>query len=218
MELHLGEELGKIAWQINHADTKKAVLILSHGAGAGMNHPFLEQLAVTISNHEIEVIRFNFPYMQQGKKSPGSPKKNIHTWKCVLQEVIHRYPNTPIFISGKSYGGRMASHLLVEHTFAEVRGLIYYGFPLHAPGKDGIERADHLGSIAVPQLFLQGSKDKLARIDLIQHVVNSLPSSTLKEITGGDHSFKVPKSSGQTEADINAILVQATVDFVEKNR
>ena len=144
MEIFLNDKLGKIDLMLENSDSSRALMIFSHGAGAGMNHPFMVEIASKLVKNDIAVARFNFPYMQQGKRSPGSPKNNIEAWRLVTEHIQSLDINVPMFLSGKSYGGRMASHLLAEEAVAGVTGIIYFGFPLHAPGKDSKERAKPL--------------------------------------------------------------------------
>lgn len=216
MELLLSDELGKITVEIDEADNPLAVIIMAHGAGAGMHHPFMVELSKKLADQNVNSVRFNFPYMEQGRKSPGSPKKNIETWELVVKHINGLFPKLPIFASGKSYGGRMASHMLSSSSVTSVRGIIYYGFPLHAPGKDSKDRADHLGDIDVPQLFIQGSNDKLASIELIKEVISGLKLATLVEIDRADHSFNVPKSIGKTRSEIIEELVGSSLSFIKK--
>ena len=215
MELELENELGSITIETTETAKPIAVNIISHGAGAGMHHPFLVDLANRLTERDVTTIRFNFPYMEAGRKSPGSPTKNIAAWAQVVTHVTGQHPGLPIFVSGKSYGGRMASHLLTENTFESVRGIIYYGFPLHAPGRDSKDRADHLNQIGIPQLFLQGTRDKLANIDMIQEVVDSLPLATIEKIESGDHSFNVPKSK-MSRSEVLDLLASESVSFIKK--
>ena len=217
MELHLPDDLGKIDLEIDEAQNPFATIILAHGAGAGMHHPFMKTIAQGFADQGVHAIRFNFPYMQQGKKSPGSPKKNITTWNAVIEKVMEWNNAHPIFLAGKSYGGRMASHLLAENSYDQVNGIIYFGFPLHAPGRDSTERAAHLVEINVPQLFLQGTNDKLANIGLIHEVIADLEDVELIELEGGDHSFKVPKSSGLTMDDVFEQLTKSAIQFMKNN-
>jgi predicted alpha/beta-hydrolase family hydrolase len=178
------------------ATSPKAVMVLAHGAGAGMEHSFMTAMAERMAARQITTIRFNFPYMEAGRKFPGSPQTNIKAWEEILKKVSGEYPDLPLFMAGKSYGGRMGSHLLSRERELPVKGIIYLGFPLHAPGKDSKDRAAHMTDIQVPQLFLQGTRDKLANIGMMREVVGVLPDATLVEIEEGDHSFKVPKAAG----------------------
>ena len=182
MKLFLNDKLGEITYEISKANDSEAVLIMAHGAGAGMHHPFMHQLADSIADLGIQTIRFNFPYMEKGRKAPGSPKDAIFTWKAMIEEVASKFPKAKIFMSGKSYGGRMGSHLLAEESNLLVAGIIYFGFPLHAPGRDSKDRAAHLGGVKVPQLFIQGKKDKLANFEMITEVVDELPKARIHDI------------------------------------
>ncbi len=216
MELHLDHNLEKIHLKIEEAKAPRAVIIIAHGAGAGMGHPFMQSLATSFPEQRMHAVRFNFPYMEAGKKAPGSQKKNMAVWETVIAGVKNHYPTLPVFLSGKSYGGRMASHVLSEQVIDQVHGVVYFGFPLHAPGKDGTERAAHLGAIQVPQLFLQGTKDKLANISLIKEVVSKLQRASLYEIPHGDHSFKVPKAANTSPEEILKTLTDETVTFIQE--
>lgn len=216
MQLYLNESLGEISIEITEANSPKGILIIAHGAGAGMHHPFMVDLSNEISALGYHAVRFNFPYMEEGRKSPGSPKKNIETWELVINHIHGLHPDLPIFLSGKSYGGRMASHLLAEKSFDYVKGIIYFGFPLHAPGRDSKDRASHLDQVSVPQLFIQGTKDKLANIDLIQEVLNDLSKVELVKIEDADHSFNVPKKLGISKSDMIVKLSEFAHDFMKK--
>lgn len=217
MELFLNDKLGKISVEIDEAKNSRAILILAHGAGAGMHHSFMLALSQKFASGDITVVRFNFPYMELGRKSPGSPKANIETWKIIISHFSEQFPNLPLFISGKSYGGRMASHLLAETQSEEVSGIVYFGFPLHAPGRDSKDRARHLPNVSAPQLFIQGSKDKLANLELMQEVVPSLQKAEIHVIDDGDHSFNVPKRSGKTKEDVINTLVEITRNWIHKS-
>lgn len=216
MKLFLNDKLGEITLESDEASDEGAILLLAHGAGAGMHHPFMTSLSKEISMKGVSVVRFNFPYVEKGRKAPGSPKDAIEAWRCVIQEIRNRNPKTALFISGKSYGGRMASHLLAESDSTNIKGIIYFGFPLHAPGKDSDERAAHLGTIAIPQFFIQGTRDKLANLSLISSVVAKLPLATLEEIELGDHSFKVPKSTGFSPEQMIEHLAGITSEWMKK--
>lgn len=215
MKLKLSEELGEVSYERSESPNPAAVVIIAHGAGAGMHHPFMMEMANELCTKGFHVVRFNFPYMEQGRKSPGSPKKNIETWKLVIKHTAAQYPKLPMFLSGKSYGGRMASHLLAENTAASISGIIYFGFPLHAPGRDSIDRAAHLKDIALPQLFLQGEKDKLANIDLISEVTLKISEAQLIKIADADHSFHVPKRAAISKEEMIALLASHTDSFIK---
>ena len=194
MNLFVNETIGSVKAILNESKDPQYSLVLAHGAGAGMDHPFLSKLAELLSE-KAHVLRFNFPYMDAGKKVPGSPKVSQETLNAAYNRLQKLYPTLPCFLSGKSYGGRMASHLVAEENL-KTAGLIYFGFPLHAPGKEGIKRGDHLSGLEVPQLFLQGVNDKLAKIELIRQLTKSIQKAELLEIKHADHSFKIPKKEG----------------------
>ena len=214
MELFLNDKLGKITLEIDQSDTSDSIIILAHGAGAGMNHHFMQSLAAEILKNGVDVARFNFPYMEKGRRAPGSPKDAIETWRLVLEAIKSKKPNHKIYLAGKSYGGRMASHLLASHENTGVSGIIYFGFPLHAPGKDSKDRAAHLNAIASPQLFIQGTKDKLANMEMMLEVVNKLPHAEMIRIESGDHSFKVPKSTGISPEKMISQLASVATDWI----
>ena len=216
MEVYLNEQLGKVTYEIDDTPTSSAVLILAHGAGAGMHHPFLNTLAKQICDEGVSVVRFNFPYMEKGRKAPGSPKDAILCWEKIILETKKLFHDKDLFISGKSYGGRMASHLLAVNHDLKVSGIIYYGFPLHAPGRDSTERAAHLGVIEVPQLFIQGNKDKLANIQLMRKVTTELQLASMIEMENGDHSFKTPKSFASQEETMRK-LSKISIEWIKKN-
>ena len=213
MELFLNDKLGKISYEINDTPVSTSVLILAHGAGAGMYHPFMVALAEALCNEGISVIRFNFPYLEAGRKAPGSPNDAIFTWHKMVEETEKIFYGKSLFVAGKSYGGRMASHLLAE-VKTNIKGIVYFGFPLHAPGRDSKDRANHLDTIDCPQLFIQGEKDKLATIELIREVVNDLPHATLHEISDADHSFHVPKSAGISKSEMIRNLAKISADWM----
>lgn len=215
MKLFLNDKLGEISYKISNANDSELVLIIAHGAGAGMHHPFMNQLAESIARLGITTIRFNFPYMEKGRKAPGSPKDAIYAWEAMIDEAATKFPNAKIFMSGKSYGGRMGSHVLVEDNSLSVAGIIYYGFPLHAPGRDSKDRAAHLSGVKTPQLFIQGKKDKLANFEMITEVVNDLPKARIHEIEDGDHSFNVPKRTGISKEEMIKSLAKITVDWIQ---
>lgn len=206
--VQLSESLGEVSILRNSAFREKYLLLLAHGAGAGLNHSFLNNLAVHLSSLNGTVIRYNFPYMQLGKKFPTSPKPNIETVGRMIDWVSKQYAGIPVFIGGKSYGGRMSSHWIAGHAEPCVRGLVYFGFPLHPPGKVSAGRADHLYEIPIPQLFIQGTNDKLADYPLISEVAGKCRKGTLLPIASADHSFMVPRSSGLTGKAVIAGLVQ----------
>ena len=170
-------------------------MTLAHGAGAGMNHSFMVTLTQLLSEQAIATLRFNFPFSENKKGRPDTPAVAHQTIEAAISKAQKLFPKIPLFVAGKSFGGRMNSQYLSAHPDAAVKGIIFYGFPLHPPGKPSVERAEHLKNIKIPMLFLQGTRDALATWDLIQSVCSSLPTATLVKIEGADHSFKAGKQN-----------------------
>jgi predicted alpha/beta-hydrolase family hydrolase len=208
MTMFINEDIGSVNALIDESNDPKYLVILTHGAGAGMQHAFMEAAAKGLAARNAHVMRFNFPYMDAGKKLPGSPKVSQQSILAALEDINKKYWDLPIFLAGKSYGGRMCSHVVADGSAPQVKGLIYLGFPLHAPGKDGTKRADHLQQVSIPQLFLQGSNDKLARLDLIKQVVKAQSKAQLHVIDHADHSFRVPKKQQKPGFDVMEELIK----------
>lgn len=168
----------------------KALVILAHGAGNDMNSPFLTTIANGIRNNEINVVRFNFPYKVAGKPLPDRSEILENSWRLVISFVIQNLSHNGLYIGGKSMGGRIAS--MVAADIPQIRGLVFLGYPLHPPGKFEEIRDEYLFSLQIPMLFIQGTRDAFARMDLLQNTLNSLRNrATLHWIEGGDHSYKV---------------------------
>ncbi len=216
-ELYINEKAGKISLEIRESPKAKCCLIIAHGAGADMNHPFMNSLANGIHEQGIHVITFNFPYKEKGKKLPGSPKEAILALEMVVNFSIDKFSDTSIFLSGKSYGGRMASHLIAEQPELNIKAILYYGFPLHAPGKPSLSRADHLVDIHIPQLFFQGTNDSLANFTLIQDVAANQKNAKVISFQQADHSFKTPKSAAISTSEVFEDLVVQTVNWITAN-
>ena len=170
-----------------------AMLTLAHGAGAGMHHPFMERLAEALAAEGIGTFRFNFVYMEQKKKRPDGPPVAHAAIAAAAMHARSLFPDVPLFLSGKSFGGRMSSQWVAKQQPSGVNGLIFFGFPLHPAGKPATDRADHLRQIRLPMLFLQGSRDELATWELLEPVCKQLPTATLIQLPGADHAFKIPK-------------------------
>jgi predicted alpha/beta-hydrolase family hydrolase len=192
-----------------------ALYVLAHGAGAGMRHPFLQSMADRLTERGIGTLRYQFPYMEAGKRYPNPPSLLETTVRSAIQFATKR-TSVPLLVGGKSLGGRMTSKAAAGAPFPEVRGLVFLGFPLHAPGKPGMERADHLVEVTHPMLFLQGTRDSLARRDLIESVVRGLgEQGRLHFVEGGDHSFNVLKRSGRSPEGVLDELTDAIVGWAE---
>ena len=183
-------------------------LVLAHGAGAGMNHPFIAAVCEGLAVRRIATLRYQFPYMEQGSRRPDPPKVCHQTVRAAVAAAHGLMPKLPLFAGGKSFGGRMSSQAQAIAPLPQVRGLCFFGFPLHAPKQPTTTRADHLSSISIPMLFLQGSRDALADLTVMRRVIDGLHVPvTLKVIDDADHSFHVLARSGSTDSEaLNAML------------
>ncbi|MDZ4714198.1 MAG: alpha/beta family hydrolase [Cytophagales bacterium] len=191
----VSKAIGKVSAKVIAAKKAKGVLMLAHGAGAGMDHPFMKALAEELEKLSVTTIRYNFPYMENKKGRPDMPAVATATVGAVAKEAKKLFPKFPLFVSGKSFGGRMTSHWVSKENPVGVQGLVFYGFPLHAPGAPSKERAEHLYTIVKPLLFLQGTRDTLADLTLLKKVCKKLAASTLVTFEKADHSFKAGKDN-----------------------
>lgn len=193
----------------------RACYVLAHGAGAGMAHPFMEAVAKGLAERGIATLRYQFPYMERGSKRPDTPKLAQATVRAAVAEAARRLPGVPLFAGGKSFGGRMTSQAQAAEPMPGVRGLIFLGFPLHPAGKPSDERAAHLADVKVPMLFLQGSRDDLAQLDLLRPLVKRLGRrATLHVFEDADHSFHVPARSGRKDAEVLGELLDKMVEWM----
>lgn len=168
--------------------------VVAHGAGAGMRHPFMEGIADALFSRDVATFRYEFLYMEQRKNRPDSPAVAAARVREAVAQARNEWPGLPLVAGGKSFGGRMTSTAQSEEPLRGVAGLAFLGFPLHAPGKPSLTRAEHLSRVQVPMLFLQGTRDEFAKLDLITEVTTGLgPRATLVLLEGADHSFKIPK-------------------------
>jgi predicted alpha/beta-hydrolase family hydrolase len=209
-KLKISPAIGSVSSKYLTPDKPVCIFTLAHGAGAGMDHVFMETLAESLSEVGIATLRFNFPFAENKKGRPDTPAVAHATIEAAIKKAQELHPKLPLFVSGKSFGGRMSSQYLAAHSDTSVKGIVFYGFPLHPSGKPSIERADHLKELKIPMLFLQGSKDTLATWELIESVSSSLKKATLVKFEGADHSFKAGKK------DVMSLLVAETKSWVEK--
>lgn len=178
----------------------KWLLVLAHGAGVGIHHKFMKTAADKLALQGIATFRFNFPYMEKSKKAPDPQPILKRTVQSAIDKATKISNGLPLIAGGKSLGGRMTSMIISENPLPNVKGIIFFGFPLHAPGKSSIERADHLKNVEIPMLFLQGTRDNLAKLELLKPVCQKLGNkATLHVVEGGDHSFHLPKSIGKSD-------------------
>ena len=192
------------------------LLALAHGAGAGMNHPFMENLTNELSTVAIATFRYQFPYMEQHRRVPDPPAMLTATVAAAVQTAKTVAPDLPLLAGGKSMGGRMTSQAAAQNLLSGVRGLVFFGFPLHPPNRPGTKRADHLAKVAIPKLFLQGTRDTFADMKLLRPICAKLSDrATLHIIESADHSFHVLKSSKRTDADVLRELAETTASWAE---
>jgi predicted alpha/beta-hydrolase family hydrolase len=188
----------------------KACLVLAHGAGAGMDHPFMAALARDLAAIGIATLRFQFPYMERQSKRPDPPALCHATIRAAVARAHEIVPSLPWFAGGKSFGGRMTSQAQAEIPLPHVCGLVFFGFPLHPPKQPSIDRGAHLFQVKVPMLFLQGTRDAFAELPLIKPLIERLgKGTTLTLLENADHSFHVPIRSGRTDAQVRDALIEA---------
>jgi len=193
-------------------DEMTALLVLAHGAGAGMRHPFLEQFAQAVAGHGVGTLRYEFPYMEAKQHRTDPPAVCAARVREAVAEAARVAPGVPLFAGGKSFGGRMTSTAQSDVPLEGVRGLVFLGFPLHPPTRPGIERAAHLDNVQVPMLFLQGTRDEFARRELLEPVVQRLGKrATLHLIENADHSFK---TKGRKPADVMGELATVVASWI----
>jgi len=186
----------------------RACFIFAHGAGAGMTHAFMASAAQGLAARGVAVLRYQFPYMEKGGKRPDQPALAQATVRAAVAEAARRCPGLPLIAGGKSFGGRMTSQAQAKAPLAGVRGLAFFGFPLHPAGKPSIDRADHLADVDLPMLFLQGTRDKLAELSLLEPVIAKLGSrATLHRVDQADHAFHVPARSGRNDRAVMGELL-----------
>jgi hypothetical protein len=184
-------------------DNARACFVFAHGAGAGMTHAWMEAVARGLAARGVATLRYQFPYLEKGGKRPDPPAIAHAAVRAAAAAAARVCPGLPLIAGGKSFGGRMTSQAQAKAPLEGVQGLAFLGFPLHAAGKPSSERAAHLADVHIPMLFLQGSADKLAEVDLLKPVVAGLGRlATLHLVEGADHSFHVPKRSGRDDREV----------------
>ncbi len=192
----------------------RACCVLAHGAGAGMTHPFMEAIADGLAERGVATLRYQFPYMEQGSKRPDAPKLAQATVRAAVAEASRRVPELVLFAGGKSFGGRMTSQAQAAAPLPGVRGLVFLGFPLHPAGRPADERGRHLFDVHIPMLFLQGTRDELANLQLVQALAEQLgPRATLKLFQDADHSFHVPARTRRKDVEVRAEMLDAVMDW-----
>jgi len=214
LRISITPELSVSALLLRPAEPQ-ACFVLAHGAGAGMHHSFMADLARALGARGIATLRYQFPYMEQGSKRPDSPAVAHQAVRAAVAEARRRLPGVALFAGGKSFGGRMTSQAQAEAALEDVKGIVFVGFPLHPAGQPSTQRAEHLEQVDVPMLFLQGTRDTLADLALIKGVVEQLiPRATLHIEDGADHSFHVLARSGRRDAEVMEALADTAAAWI----
>jgi predicted alpha/beta-hydrolase family hydrolase len=209
-------ETRSVSAMLNVPPRAGACFVFAHGAGAGMRHPFMEGVAKGLATRNVATLRYQFPYMEKGSKRPDAPALAQATVRAAVATAASHCPGLPLIAGGKSFGARMTSQAQAKAPLAGVRGLAFLGFPLHPAGKPSTDRADHLDQVDVPMLFLQGTRDKLAELDLLEPVVARLGKpATLHLIDQADHSFHVPARSGRDDRAVMTELLDLFSAWIE---
>jgi len=200
-------------WQAPPA--ARACLVLAHGAGAGMTHRAMAAIASGLAERDVATLRYQFPYMERGQKRPDKPAVAHAAVRAAVAEAGRRVAGLPLFAGGKSFGGRMTSQAQALAPLAGVRGLVFFAFPLHPAGKPSDERAEHLSAVTVPMLFLSGTADALAELDLLKPVVARLgPRATLTLVADADHVFHVPAKTGRKDGEVLGEFLDAAASWM----
>jgi predicted alpha/beta-hydrolase family hydrolase len=208
---------GEVSALLVRPEDARALLVLAHGAGAGMRHAFMESASQRLAGEGIATFRYQFPYMERGAGAPDPQPILLATVRSAVERAASLASDLPAFAGGKSMGGRMTSNAAAESPLPGVRGLVFFGFPLHAPGKKGVERADHLARVKVPMLFLQGTRDTFADLALLRPLCERLGSrATLHVVNDADHSFHVPKRSGRDDVAVLGELVERVGSWIDE--
>jgi predicted alpha/beta-hydrolase family hydrolase len=198
-------------------EQSRALYVFAHGAGVGMRHAFMEAVAQGLAGRGIATLRYQFPYMERGSKRPDPPPLAQATVRAAVAAATRLAPELPLFAGGKSYGGRMTSQAQAAAPMPGVRGLVFLGFPLHPAGEPSDDRAAHLSQVQVPMLFVQGTRDELADMSLLQPLVSRLGGhATLHALTDADHSFHVPAKSGRKDPQVLAEALDAFAAWIDQ--
>lgn len=206
---------GAVSALLLRPEEPTALLVLAHGAGAGMRHPFMAAVSERLWHRGVATLRYQFPYMEAGGGRPDRPAVAQATVRAAVDAAGAALPGSPLFAGGKSFGGRMTSQAAAADGLPAVKGLVFFGFPLHPPGREGTDRAAHLAGVPLPMLFLQGTRDKLADLSLMRTVVDGLgPGALLHVVEGADHSFAVPGRSGRTGDQVLDELAAEAAEWI----
>lgn len=208
---------GEVSALLLRPDDARRLLVLGHGAGAGMRHHFMEDAARALAARGIATFRYQFPYAEQGSRRIDPQPVLLATVRSAVASARAEAGELPLLAGGKSMGGRMTSLAWAKEPLDGARGIVFFGFPLHNAGKPATARGEHLSSVSAPMLFLQGTRDKLAGLELLRPVIDRVgPRATLHVVEGADHSFDVLKRSGRTSADVLEELAESVAAWAER--
>jgi predicted alpha/beta-hydrolase family hydrolase len=197
------ERLGEVSALLRRPPDARCLLAFAHGARAGISHPFMEVMSELLAREGVATLRYQFPYMERGHRAPDRPPVLTETVRAAVRQARELADGLPVLAGGKSMGGRMTSLAASQEALEGVKGIVFFGFPLHPAGRPSTDRAEHLDQVTVPMLFLQGTRDRLTELELLRPVCESLGArATLQVIEGGDHSFRVLKRSGRTDQEV----------------
>ena len=211
------ERIGTVSAILTQPYHARACYVLAHGAGADMRHSFMEKVAAGLASRGIATFRFNFPYMEKKQGRPDPPAVAHAAIRAAVEEAARLCPGLKLVAGGKSFGGRMTSQAQSKSPLPGVKGLAFLGFPLHADKKPSSERAEHLAGIAIPMLFLQGTRDGLADLGHLKPFIASLgANASLHEVEGGDHSFAVLKKSGRTNDEALTEVLDTLAAWIDQ--
>ena len=211
------DDAGRVSGLLLTPPRARACYVLAHGAGAGMTHPFLQAVATELGDHGIASLRYQFPYMEKGGRRPDPPALAQATVRAAVAEAGRRLPHLPLVAGGKSFGSRMTSQAQAASPLPGVRGLAFLGFPLHPAGKPSDDRAKHLFDVQIPMLFLQGTRDTLADLPLLQPLIGRIGTrATLILFQEADHSFHVPVRTGRRDADVRREMLDALAGWIDR--
>jgi uncharacterized protein len=207
----------RVSGLFDRPGSAQAVLVLAHGAGAGMEHPSMQAVADGLTKRGVATLRYQFPYMERRSRRPDPPALCHATVRAAVAEASRIAPELPLFAGGRSFGGRMTSQAQARIPLPQVRGLVFLSFPLHPAGRPGTDRAAHLQEIGIPMLFVQGTRDELARLDLLRPVVEGLGArATLHLLEDADHSFHAPARSGRKDSELRETALDALCAWLQR--
>lgn len=210
LSIPVSASIGEVSAELTTDTQLRRLYVFAHGAGADMHHPFMVKLAYALADFGIGTLRYNFPFKEKGGRRPDPPAVAGLTVQRAIATAAERFPTVPLLAGGKSFGGRMTSQALSKSEQSAVSGIVFTGFPLHPAGNPGKERAMHLSMLRIPMLFLQGTRDALADMKLMEEVCSGLPQATLVPVPGADHSFKAGKN------DLISLLAEAIHQWSSK--